>query len=63
MTYVYTEMAETRAKELGFDDRRAGETAYYGHEPIDGVAAKWWLEKGYIREVVDDERDGDGIRQ
>ena len=50
MKYVYTELGESRAKELGFTDRKAGEPAFCGREPVTGTTAKAWEEKGYIKE-------------
>ena len=47
--YYWTEKAEAKAKELGFNDRKAGEVAYFGHEPLHGgMIAQAWKQKGYI---------------
>lgn len=45
--YVYTRIGEERATELG-QDRKAGEVAMCGGEPVYGLTAMRWLEKGYI---------------
>ena len=50
--YVYTEKGEARARALG-QTRRAGEIAKCGGEPVFGLTAQRWLEKGYIREKED----------
>ena len=49
MKYVYTELGESRAKELGFTDRKAGEIAFCGMEPVTGTTAKAWEAKGYVK--------------
>lgn len=49
--YVYTELGESHARELGFTDRKAGEPAFCGKEPVTGTTAKAWEAKGYIRRV------------
>lgn len=46
--YVYTQEGETRARELGFSDRRAGRVAFCGREPLTGSTAKAWEKKGYV---------------
>lgn len=48
--YVYTEKAENRAKELGLEERKAGSPATCGYDPVRGMTAKAWKEKGYIEE-------------
>lgn len=58
--YVFTKKAEERAKELGVEPRIAGTQAMCGYEPVFGLQAKAWLEKGYIEEVEDE--DGDSIQ-
>ena len=56
MKYVWTEKAEQRAKELGLEPRKAGATAMYAGEPVNGdhtnplqigVAYEWYR-RGYI---------------
>ena len=56
MTYVWTEKAEQRAKELGLEPRTAGTVAMYAGEPVTGdytnplqigVAYEWY-QRGYI---------------
>ena len=47
--YIYTEKGEAKAKELGFTDRKAGEIAFCGREPVTGTTAKAWEAKGYIK--------------
>lgn len=49
MLYIYTEKGETKAKELGFTDRKAEQVAFCGREPVTGTTAKAWEAKGYIR--------------
>jgi hypothetical protein len=49
--YVYTKYGEEKAKELGFNDRIAGEVAYCGKEPVSGQIAQAWLKSGYIEEA------------
>lgn len=48
--YTWTEKAEQRAKFLGLEERKAGATAMFGFEPLDGgpVAIAWYA-KGYIQ--------------
>lgn len=48
MMYVYTEKGEARAKQLGYTDRKAGDMAFCGREPVTGPTAKAWEAKGYI---------------
>lgn len=61
MRYVWTKLAEERAKKLGLEPRKAGMTAMYAGEPVTGDyknpldtgVAHAWYQRGYI-EVVDD---------
>ena len=53
MLYIYTVKGESRAKELGFTDRKAGEPAFCGREPVTGTTAKAWEAKGYITKEED----------
>ena len=53
MKYVYTEFGEAKAKELGFTDRKAGQVAFCGKEPVTGPTAKAWEAKGYITKEED----------
>ena len=49
--YVYTEKGEKRAKELHLDERKAGNMAFCGYEPLHIVGsdiAKGWLARGYV---------------
>ncbi|MGE5327994.1 MAG: hypothetical protein ACM3KR_00600 [Deltaproteobacteria bacterium] len=51
-SYVWTKKAEERAKELGLEERKEGESAICGSRGmIDGGTAIAWLELGYIREA------------
>ena len=53
MLYIYTEKGEAKAKELGFTDRKAGQVAFFGKEPVTGTTAKAWEAKGYITKEED----------
>jgi hypothetical protein len=53
MTYIYTQMGENKAKELGFSERKAGTVAYCGSDPVTGLTAKAWEQKGYITKKGD----------
>ena len=53
MLYIYTVKGESRAKELGFTDRKAGRVAFCGKEPVTGPTAKAWEAKGYITKEED----------
>lgn len=52
--YVYTELAEKRAKEVRslLKGREAGKRAMFAGEPIEETPTikRAWLEKGFIRE-------------
>ena len=55
--YVYTEKGESHALARGLTTRRAGEPATFAGKPLEGGMGKAWLQKGYVREVSDnDER-------
>jgi len=52
--YKWTKKAETRARELGLDDRKAGMSAHYaGKDGVGGMIAAAWIEAGLIEEVSD----------
>ena len=56
MTYVYTDKAEARARELGLDERRAGDKAMLGNRPLDDAPRdirEAWIARGYVEEVAD----------
>ena len=56
-SYIWTEKAEARARELGIMDRTAGLPACFGYgDPgdIPGAIAKDWRKNGYIQEVAVD---------
>lgn len=47
--YYWTKKGERRARELGFNSRKAGEIAYFGHKPLKGgIIAQSWEAKGYV---------------
>lgn len=50
--YVYTKKAESRAKELGLEERKAGAPAMFGRKPLQGgPTAEAWKKKGYVVEI------------
>lgn len=52
MKYVYTKKAEENALEHGLTDRKEGQPATYGYEPVENYGiAMAWLKKGYIIEA------------
>ena len=47
--YYWTKKAEERARELGLEERKEGEIAYFGHKPLEGgMTAQAWERKGYV---------------
>jgi hypothetical protein len=55
--YVYTEKGESHALARGLTTRKAGEPATFAGKPLGGGIGKAWLQKGYVKEVDnDDER-------
>ena len=47
--WVYTEHGQKYAERHGHKDRKEGDQAMVGYKPVDGLLAKAWEKKGYIR--------------
>ena len=55
---VYTKKAEEKARELGLDERKAGQRAMLGGKPLEDCTKdviRGWIERGYAQEVADDD--------
>ena len=46
--WVYTEKGQKRAELFGNLNRKVGQPAMLGHEPVSGITAKAWEKNGYI---------------
>ena len=55
--WVYTEYGQKYAELHGHKDRKAGDQALLGYQPVSGRIAEAWEKKGYIR-WVEDHNDG-----
>lgn len=50
--YAWTEKAESRAREIGLEERKAGQPATCGYKEVGGQIAQAWLKSGYIEKVA-----------
>jgi len=50
--YIWTNKAETKARELKLEARQAEQPATCGDQLVNGQIAQAWLKMGYVKEVA-----------